>query len=283
MKKAILTLGILVAGVTGSYAQHVDSPTNYGFRLWGSDHYKMHLGYGTDFYYGPVQNWAIKMNNYPHATAKRGWVWGVSTPGVAPVAALNIFGDMQIKKDFVAEGSLAVGTTIDPSHKLHVGGSGRFTMAGDRNLDILGWSLAGPSGVTIATSNTENGGHLPLAFAASNFYFHAGSVGIGTTKVSGVKLSVAGKVRATEVEVSLSSGWADFVFEDDYELNSLSEVEAYITENNHLPNVPSEKEVTDKGVNLGEMDAILLRKIEELTLYVIAQQKDIVNLKNQLK
>lgn len=109
-----------------------------------------------------------------------------------------------------------------------------------------------------------------------------GNVGIGTNKTSVYKLSVEGKIRAREIEVN-ASVWADFVFADGYELNSLAEVEEFIEANNHLPNVPSEKEVTANGINLGEMDAILLRKIEELTLYVIAQQKDIVNLKNQLK
>lgn len=101
----------------------------------------------------------------------------------------------------------------------------------------------------------------------------AGNVGIGTDKTTGFKLSVAGKVRAEEIEVSLSSGWADYVFAKDYKLTPLTEVEKYIEENNHLSDVPSAAEVEENGVNLGEMDAILLKKIEELTLYTIEQQK----------
>jgi hypothetical protein len=94
-----------------------------------------------------------------------------------------------------------------------------------------------------------------------------GRVVIGNSYRSS-NLYVNGIVKAHQIEVKLTN-WSDFVFADDYQLNSLAEVEAYITKNKHLPNVPSEKEVLENGVNLGEMDAILLRKIEELTLYVI--------------
>ncbi|MDN5199904.1 hypothetical protein QQ008_00985 [Fulvivirgaceae bacterium BMA10] len=99
-----------------------------------------------------------------------------------------------------------------------------------------------------------------------------GSVGIGTTNTSGYKLSVNGKIRAEEVKVY--TGWADFVFEDDYDLKSLEEVEKYIKENKHLPDIPSAKEVEENGVNVGEMESKLLQKIEELTLYVIELDKE---------
>jgi len=105
---------------------------------------------------------------------------------------------------------------------------------------------------------------------------NTGSVGIGTGAVAipvGVKLAVNGKVNCKEVEVTLS-GWSDYVFGKDYKLKSLYEVENFISENKHLPDVPSETEVLQKGTNLGEMDAILLKKIEELTLYVIDLKKE---------
>lgn len=86
------------------------------------------------------------------------------------------------------------------------------------------------------------------------------------------KLSVAGKIRAEEVVVE--TGWADYVFEDEYELLPLSEVEAFIEKNGHLPAVPSATEVQENGLSLGEMDATLLRKIEELTLYMIELKKE---------
>ncbi|OFY91993.1 MAG: hypothetical protein A2236_12070 [Bacteroidetes bacterium RIFOXYA2_FULL_33_7] len=76
--------------------------------------------------------------------------------------------------------------------------------------------------------------------------------------------------------------WSDFVFESDYKLMSLRELENFINENNHLPNVPSENEVTENGFSLGDMDALLLQKIEELTLYIIEQQKLIDKMKSQI-
>ena len=73
------------------------------------------------------------------------------------------------------------------------------------------------------------------------------------------------------------------MFDQDYALKSLGEVKSFIQENNHLPDVPSEKEVTESGIDLAKMDAILLQKIEELTLYTIKQQSEIEALKAQLK
>jgi len=68
------------------------------------------------------------------------------------------------------------------------------------------------------------------------------------------------------------------VFEDDYNLSPLSEVEQYIKQNNRLPNIPSAKEVEGNGVNLGDMQSKLLQKVEELTLYIIALEKQIKEL-----
>lgn len=86
-------------------------------------------------------------------------------------------------------------------------------------------------------------------------------------------LGLKGKLTCNEVEVKVG-GWSDFVFDNDYKLKDLEEVESYIEENNHLPDIPSEKEVIERGINLGNMDAKLLQKIEELTLYVIEQNKN---------
>jgi len=73
----------------------------------------------------------------------------------------------------------------------------------------------------------------------------------------------------------------DYVFEKEYELKSLSEVEKYINEHKHLPDVPSANEVKEKGLNLGEMDAALLKKIEEQILYIIDLQKQIDEMQKQ--
>ena len=115
-----------------------------------------------------------------------------------------------------------------------------------------------------------------------------GHVGIGTTNPDpNFKLSVNGSIRSKEVKVE--ANWSDFVFYDNYELRTLEEVEKHIAENGHLPEIPSEAEVTENGINLGEMNAKLLQKIEELTLYLIdqskqiqAQQTEIEALKNRI-
>jgi len=83
---------------------------------------------------------------------------------------------------------------------------------------------------------------------------------------------IYGTLRATKMNVD-AKWWSDFVFDADYELKSLAEVEAYIAANKHLPDVPSEEEVLANGLDLGEMQAIQQQKIEELTLYIIQQQK----------
>lgn len=107
-----------------------------------------------------------------------------------------------------------------------------------------------------------------------------GNVGIGTSGPQSL-LSVNGKITAKEVQVT-TSGWADFVFEENYKLLSLAEVENHIKKNKHLPEVPSAKEVKEAGINLGEMDAKLLQKIEELTLYIIQQDKRIETLERKI-
>lgn len=104
-----------------------------------------------------------------------------------------------------------------------------------------------------------------------------GNVGIGTTlnnNPNNYKLAVNGKIGAQEVQVeNTSSAWADYVFEPDYQLRALSEVEQFIKTNKHLPEIPSKKEVEENGHKLGEMDVLLLKKVEELTLYIIEQEK----------
>jgi hypothetical protein len=107
----------------------------------------------------------------------------------------------------------------------------------------------------------------------------SGNVGIGTVDTKGYKLAVAGKAIAEEVTVKLQAIWPDYVFEPTYDLKPLAEIEAYIKENKHLPEVPSAKEMEANGVQLGEMNMLLLKKVEELTLYVIEQQKQIAELK----
>jgi hypothetical protein len=100
----------------------------------------------------------------------------------------------------------------------------------------------------------------------------AGNIGIGTATPSH-KLSVNGAIRAKEIIVDTS--WADDVFAPDYRLASLAEVEQHIQAKGHLPAVPSAAEVAEKGISVGESQAMLLRKVEELTLHIIALNKQV--------
>jgi hypothetical protein len=108
-----------------------------------------------------------------------------------------------------------------------------------------------------------------------------GNVGIGTSTPD-AKLAVNGTIHSKEVKVDLL-GWSDFVFKKEYKLPTLEEVEKHINEKGHLENIPSEEEALKNGINLGEMNAKLLQKIEELTLYSIQQSKEIQTLKEENK
>ncbi len=125
-------------------------------------------------------------------------------------------------------------------------------------------SYVNPSGISLARNIWVTG-------SQSNYF--KSNVGIGTNNPKKL-LDVAGTIHAQNIEVDLT-GWSDFVFDTDYKLPSLKEVEAHIQKYRHLPNIPSEAEVKEEGINIGEMQAKLLQKIEELTLYVIKQEKRI--------
>ena len=120
----------------------------------------------------------------------------------------------------------------------------------------------------------------PVLFADANQ-----NVGIGTTNLAaGYRLSVGGKLIAEEVQVQLVSSWPDFVFEPDYALPPLSDVEAHIREEGHLPGVPSAAAVeATGGHDLGATQRLLLQKVEELTLYLIAADKELRELREEVR
>ena len=137
---------------------------------------------------------------------------------------------------------------------------------------------------TYGYSGRFEGGYFSIArdestsITTPDFYVGLdGNVSIGTTTIYGAsasdpyKLSVNGKVACKELKVDVN--WSDYVFEKNYKLRNLKEVESYIKENNHLPEVPSATEVESNGLKVGEMQATMMKKIEELTLYIIEQQK----------
>ncbi|WP_127124662.1 hypothetical protein [Pseudoflavitalea rhizosphaerae] len=206
-------------------------------------------------------------------------------------------------------GRLGVGTTA-PSSTLHVNGTVRFAgltaddtkeaiLVSDANGNVytraastLGgnstnaWNLDGSAVGALKKFGTTDNFDLPLI--TNNIeamrITSTGNIGIGTATPQ-AKLAVNGDVFAKKVKVTASGwpAWPDYVFEETYKLPPLAEVEAFIKKHKHLPEVPSAKEVEADGLDLGNNQAVLLKKIEELTLYVIEQQKQIEELKMEIR
>lgn len=138
--------------------------------------------------------------------------------------------------------------------------------AGSKSGDAILRNLGSTHNIILNLPNDNNDGNSYVGFGdeANNIWF----------KVFNNKtVRLDGKLYATEIEVK-TNVWSDYVFKENYNLRTISELERYVIENKHLPEVPSEKEVIEKGINLGEMDNILLKKIEELTLYIIDLKKE---------
>lgn len=125
-----------------------------------------------------------------------------------------------------------------------------------------------PDNTTVSSLWTQDGNNI--------YYNTDGNVGIGVESSeipADYKLAIAGKAIAQEVRIRLKANWPDYVFDKDYNLPSLNEIENHIMKKGHLINIPSATTVAKDGIQLGEMNAKLLEKIEELTLYTIEQEK----------
>lgn len=183
-------------------------------------------------------------------------------------------------------GNVGIGTT-SPQNTLHVNGGFSSTNGGPISSATPSINLYYDStnDKSVIYSFQPTVAWKPLLFGASSFSFVSygtnqglfqasnGNVGIGTTTPD-TKLAVNGTIHSKEVKVDLL-GWPDYVFKPTYQLPKLSEVKSYIDQNQHLPDMPSEAEVKKDGINLGEMVKLQTKKIEELTLYLIEQNKEI--------
>jgi len=182
-----------------------------------------------------------------------------------------------------SQGNVGIGTA-SPGARLHINGNGGV------NTDLL---VNG----RIVTGDASNAGGMWVNGALNMFVGQStatslgfynngtwrltvdnnGKVGIGTTSPDAL-LTVSGQVHAQEVKVTIAAPGPDYVFASDYKLTSLEEIKNYIDQNRHLPEVPSAKEMEKNGVQLGEMNMLLLKKIEELTLYTIEMNKKLLKL-----
>jgi len=167
----------------------------------------------------------------------------------------------------IFSGNVGIGTT-SPYYQLHIkDGNGLSIQASNAQLVMSDIS----SGMIF---RMDNRGNLELLNNALTPLFHfdkSGKLGLGTTSPA-YQLDVCGTIRATEVKVDLLGG-CDFVFKPNYKLMDLKTLELFIKTNQHLPEIASEKEMVDNGINMKEMQMKLLQKMEEMTLYIIEQNK----------
>lgn len=232
---------------------------------------------------------------------------------VAPSGSLAFFpGEGAASSLYLHQGSM-VGIGIDPQAKLdmlttvandgfmmrHTGGG--FIKMHSSSLTSGSWNAitnAGDAGIIFGSGAQGGGSNSNVSFGFVIAPWHntmtglridkEGNVGIATNDTKGYRFAVNGNAIFTRIKVRDIGSWPDYVFEPDYKLPTLSEVEQFIQKNKHLPDMPSAKEVGEKGIDVGDSQAGLLKKIEELTLYIIemdkkieAQQKEIENLKRK--
>jgi hypothetical protein len=156
----------------------------------------------------------------------------------------------------------------------------RFTVSAyaqgmqETNDWFQGWTavdepMTGTKTVEVPYQNRFKGN---IYLSGGSIWNAAGNVGIGTENPD-AKLAVNGTIHSKEVKVDLNVTAPDYVFTNDYKLRSLQEIESYVNQNSHLPEIPSAKEFEKNGIQLAEMNMALLKKIEELTLYAIEQDK----------
>jgi hypothetical protein len=149
---------------------------------------------------------------------------------------------------------------------------------------VSGSAASGTGGTAIGIYGYAYGGDINWAGYFSGDCYISSDLRIGTTtQATGYSLSVNGKIACTEVLVQAEASWPDYVFADDYKLMSLTDLENNINKNKHLPGLPAAAEVEKNGIEIGDLQVKLLEKVEELTLHLIEQNKQIEALQQEIK
>jgi hypothetical protein len=188
-------------------------------------------------------------------------------------------------ESYFNSGNVGIGTT-SPGYKLDV--NGHINTSAQLNISNAGGGITWPNAGSYGAINVMPGADM-LFYAGTSTYVERmrilsnGNVGIGTNSPGPFKLAVEGTIGARKIKVTQETPWADYVFDSSYQLASLQQVEKFIQQNKHLPEVPSAAEVKKDGLDLGDNQVILLKKIEELTLYIIEQNKQVESQKQQLE
>lgn len=187
-------------------------------------------------------------------------------------------------------GTVFMGAKVDMQSSLKIGWTASGAIDLLTSIDI-NQNQNNANGVRVNTWNTgvkaysilrNDGKNTFVVYGDGRAYFGVQRINLNHVH-SNSQYQFDGKVACKELVVVDPVKWSDFVFDGKYVLPTLNYVEEFYLKNKHLPCVPSEKEVKQNGINTAEMDAILLQKIEELTIYVVQQQKEIELLKNQIK
>ena len=261
--------------------------------------------YGSEIGFNAVLNTSVVPNQFKKlgGTSQQGgaslavdytgnMLFQMYNAGTLDEAIINYAPQVVFKND----GNVGIGTTT-PAETLHLNGNIRGNQAGALRVSTgYGYVDIGPKNTSWAHFYTDR----------PRFYFEKGitvnegligsydedvqiqtsgvtrlriqngdgNVGIGTDSPGSFKLAVNGKVWAQEVQVALTNPGPDYVFSPNYKLLSLEEIKAYIDQHKHLPEVPSAKEMETNGVNVSEMNMLLLKKIEELTLLMIQLKEE---------
>ncbi len=238
-------------------------------------------------YHGSDHIWAARYNTTSNASELRINIGDDNQAGDKFVIGNNYFGDGVWYPKFTVQmnGNVGIGTT-SPSTNLHIYNSTAMTRILVQTAAASQASIDLRNKIRMYRLIAQTNGRFDIydqSCGAYRFCINtSGNVGIGTTNPK-AKLAVNGTIISSEIKVLTDiSQYPDFVFSDNYKLRSIKEVEKYIEENNHLPDIPKTDEVAD-GIELGQMNVKLLQKVEELTLYIIAQNKEIEKLKETLQ